>query len=170
MKLDARRLATFLADPGACRVVLLHGDDEGLIRERSRALSLAVAGASDDPFRVSELARDQTARLVDEALSLSFTGGRRVVRLRDVGDAATAVVQAVLRSPAEALVILEAAGLAKGRLRTLLEASPEAAVIACHAEEGRALQATIRDVLSAQGVTITPEAAGGGPKRGAARG
>ena len=54
MKLDARRLAGFLRDPGACRIVLLHGEDVGLIRERAEALTRAVAGGLDDPFRVSE--------------------------------------------------------------------------------------------------------------------
>ncbi len=158
MKLEARRIRGFLADPGNCRVVLLHGDDEGLIRERSRALTIAVVGSSDDPFRLSELEREQSPRLVDEALALSMTGGRRVVRLRDTGDGQTSAVQAVLRSKAEALVLLEAPGLSKGRLRTLLEAAPDAAVIACYAEDGRALQDTIKQTLAAQDVSIEPEA------------
>ncbi|MBX6742606.1 MAG: DNA polymerase III subunit delta, partial [Acetobacteraceae bacterium] len=34
-KLDARRIGAFLTDPGDCRVVLLHGDDPGLIQERA---------------------------------------------------------------------------------------------------------------------------------------
>ena len=50
--------AAFLRDPGACRVVLLFGDDTGLIRERAEALVRLVAGALDDPFRVAELARE----------------------------------------------------------------------------------------------------------------
>ena len=44
----------------------------------------AVAGALDDPFRVAELDREDIARLPDEAASLSLTGGRRVVRVREV--------------------------------------------------------------------------------------
>ncbi len=55
MKLDARSVPGFLRDPGACRVVLLFGDDAGLIRERAEALVRVVAGTLDDPFRVAEL-------------------------------------------------------------------------------------------------------------------
>ncbi len=158
MKVDPRRLAAFLTAPGACRVVLLHGDDEGLVRERSRALTRAVVGSEDDPFRIAELDRDQVGRLAEEASALAMTGGRRVVRLREVGDAATGAVQAVLRSRAEALVILEAPALVRGRLRTLLEASDEAAVIACYPEEGRALAVTVRETLAGLGVAIETEA------------
>ena len=48
MKLEPRRTEAFLCDPGRTRVVLLHGDDVGLIRERAVRLLRAVAGAADD--------------------------------------------------------------------------------------------------------------------------
>ena len=93
MKLDPRRVPAFLRDPGTCRVVLLYGDDSGLIRDRAEALVRMVAGTLDDPFRVVELARDELARLPEEAASLSLTGGRRVVRVREAGEAALAGVR-----------------------------------------------------------------------------
>ena len=83
MKLDARQIERFLLDPGAARVVLLHGEDVGLIRDRASRLVRAVAGASDDPFRVAELDRDGFGRIAEEMASLSLTGGRRVVRVRE---------------------------------------------------------------------------------------
>ncbi|HJS87316.1 MAG TPA: DNA polymerase III subunit delta, partial [Acetobacteraceae bacterium] len=83
MKLDSRRIPAFLRDPGNIRVVLLYGEDVGMIRERAEALTRAVAGGLDDPFRVAELARDEVDRLEVEAASLSLTGGRRVVRVRE---------------------------------------------------------------------------------------
>ncbi|MDT8266633.1 DNA polymerase III subunit delta, partial [Roseomonas sp. DSM 102946] len=88
-KIEARRVAAFLRDPGAARLVLLYGDDPGLVRERSDALLRAVVGG-DDPFRVAELARDQAQRggaLAGEAAALAMTGGRRFVRVRDATDA-----------------------------------------------------------------------------------
>ena len=45
MKLAAARVEPFLLDPGDCQVVLLYGDDAGMIRERGAALVRAVAGA-----------------------------------------------------------------------------------------------------------------------------
>ena len=159
MKLDARRVAGFLRDPGACRVVLLYGDDTGLIRERAEALVRGVVGARDDPFRVVELAREQIGQLADEACSLSLTGGRRVVRVREAGEGATEPVKSVLAGKGPALVVLEGAALApRSRLRALVEAAPDAAAIGCYPEEGRALDETIRAALTEAGVTAEPEA------------
>ena len=159
MKLDSRRVPAFLRDPGSVRVVLLHGEDVGMIRERAEALTRAVAGGLDDPFRVAELARDEVDRLDAEAASLPMTGGRRVVRVRDAGEAARAGVEAVLASAAPALVVLEAPSLASAsRLRRAVEAAPDGAAIGCYPEEGRALEETIRDVLGSVGVTVEFEA------------
>lgn len=160
MKLDARRVGAFLRDPGSCRVVLLYGDDTGLIRERADAMVRAVAGALDEPFRVVELTGADIRALPAEAASLSLTGGRRVVRVRDAGESALAPVQAVLAGPASALVVLEgAAGLpARSRLRAALEAAADAAAIGCYPEEGRALEETIRATLAEAGVSVEPEA------------
>lgn len=159
MKLDARRVAAFLRDPGACRVVLLYGEDTGLIRERAQGLVQLVAGALDDPFRVADLAREDIATLPDEAASLSLTGGRRAVRVREATDAATEPVKAMLAGPAPALVVLEAPGLpARSRLRTLVEAAADGAAIGCYPDEGRSLEETIRTSLADAGVAAEAEA------------
>ncbi len=97
--------------------------------------------------------------MADEAASLPLTGGRRVVRVREATDAAADAVTGVLKVPAPALVVLEAPGLAtRSRLRTLVEAAPDGAAIGCYPEEGRALDDTIRAVLTELGVTIEPDA------------
>src|SRR6476469_2187166 len=155
VKLSPQRVTAFLRDPGACRVVLLYGEDHGMSRDRAAALVRTVAGSLDDPFLVAELGREDIARLADEAASLALTGGRRVVRLRETTDAATEQVAAILKGPAPALVVLEASGLpTRSRLRLLVEAAPDGAAIACYPEEGRALADTIRAVLSEVGAGI----------------
>ncbi len=159
MKIDARRIAGFLRDPGTCRVVLLYGDDAGLIRDRAEALVRAVAGSLDDPFLVAELARDTAGELAAEASSLPLTGGRRVVRLREAADSVAAGVKAILDGNAPALVVLEAGSLPpRSKLRALAEAAPDAAAIACYPEDGAALEATIRGALGELGVTVQPDA------------
>ena len=151
MKLPAGRIQAFLRDPGECRVVLLFGDDAGMIRDRAEALVRAVAGSLDDPFLVTELPREEIRRLPDEAAGLSLIGGRRVVRVRDVTDAATEPVQALLKSQAPALVVLEGPAIAsRSKLRTALEAAADGVAIGCYPEEGRALEETIRETLRAQ--------------------
>lgn len=159
MKVAPARVAAFLRNPGDCRVVLLYGDDAGMIREWAAALVLAVAGSLDDPFLVTDLPREEIRRLPDEAAGLSLTGGRRVVRVRDVTDAATDAVQTVLKGRAPALVVLEAPTIAnRSKLRTALESAADGAAIGCYPEEGRALEETIRETLRAAEAGVEPDA------------
>ena len=66
---------------------------------------------------------------------------------------------AILKGAAPALVVLEAPGLpARSRLRSLVEAAPDATAIACYPEEGRALEETIRGVMNEAGVAIDGDA------------
>jgi len=130
-----------------------------MIRDHAATLVRAVAGSVDDPFLVADLGKDQIPQLTSEAASLPLTGGRRVVRLREATDAATDPVASILKGSAPALVVLEGPGLAtRSRLRSLLEAAPDGAAIACYPEEGRALSETIRAALSEGGVTIDADA------------
>ncbi len=159
MKLSPARIQAFLRDPGECRVVLLFGEDAGMIRDRAEALVRAVAGSLDDPFLVSELPREEIKRLPDEAAGLSLIGGRRVVRVRDVTDAATVPVQAVLNSRAPALVVLEGPAMqSRSKLRTALEGAADGVAISCYPEEGRALEETIRETLRGNGAGVEPDA------------
>jgi len=162
-KLDARRAAAVLADPGVFRAVLLHGDDAGLVRERAEALVRAVlGGATDDPFRMAELSREEAAKpgaLAGEVAALAMTGGRRVVRLREATDAHATALKDALATPGEALVVLEGGELtARSKLRVLGEAAPDVAVIACYRERGEELAATLGRMLKEEGVSAEPAA------------
>jgi DNA polymerase-3 subunit delta len=158
MKIDTRHIAGFLRDPGRCRFVLLYGEDEGLIRERARLLTRLIAGTLNDPFRVVELDRDGWPSIAGEAAAMSMIGGRRVVRVREVTDAALEAVRSALKTAWDSLLILEAPGLGKGKLRTFTEAAADGAAIGCYAEEGRALQDTIRAMLAESGVSADGDA------------
>jgi len=159
LKLDARRMAAFLRDPGPVRAVLLHGDDEGMVRHRAGQLTQAVVGAADDPFRVAWLSREDHARLAEEASAIAMMGGRRVIRVRDAGDALLAPVTAVLKGPGDSLVVLEAGALpGKSKLRALLEGAANGAALACYPEDGKALQDAVEGGLQAAGVRLDRDA------------
>ncbi len=96
MKIQPSQVPAFLRDPGKARVVLLYGDDVGMIRERAEGLVRLIAGSLDDPFRVTELPKEEIRRLPDEAAGLSLMGGRRVVRVREATDAAADPVSQAL--------------------------------------------------------------------------
>lgn len=159
MKLDARRAPAFLRDPGPVRVALLHGEDEGAVREGAASLTCAVVGTADDPFRVAWLGREEHGALAAEAQAIAMTGGRRVVRVRDAGDALAAAVREVLEASGDSLVVLEAGQLpARSKLRALVEGSPRGAALACYPEEGRALREMVERVLAADRVTADADA------------
>ncbi len=159
MKLDARRVEAFLDAPGTTRVALLFGDDYGMIRNRSNRLVRSVAGSLDDPFRVSDLEKDGISRIVDEMASRSLTGGRRVVRVRDVGDAALTAVTAALARESDSLLVLEAPGLAsRAKLRGAVERAAEGVAIGCYSLEGAALESMIGHTLAQLGASIDREA------------
>ncbi|MGX9966572.1 DNA polymerase III subunit delta [Roseomonas sp. F4] len=158
-KLDPKRISGFLADPGKTRVVLLHGDDAGLARERAEALLRAVLGGDlSDPFRLAELSREEAARpgaLAGEAAALAMTGGRRVVRLRDATDAHATPLKDALAGAGEALLILEGGEMtARSKLRALAESAPDVMVIACWRETPEELVGTITRLLREQGVQV----------------
>lgn len=160
-KLDARRLSAFLEDPGsACRVVLLHGDDPGLIRERATRLLHAVT--EGDGLRLVDVPKEgakDPGLLTAEAATMALTGGRRAVRVREATDAFTAAAKEALAGPGPGLVVLEAGELpARSRLRTLLEPAPAAAVIACYRERGAELASSINRILTELEVQAEPTA------------
>ena len=99
MKLDARQVEGFLANPGVAKVVLLLGDDVGLIRERARRLVVTVAGAArlfgdfqeDTPLHPSTLVRWITR-------GVKLADGRRVrLEAARVGAKFVTSKEAVLR-------------------------------------------------------------------------
>ncbi|MFT9417999.1 DNA polymerase III subunit delta [Acetobacter sp.] len=159
MKIDARGTARVLNDPGAWRVILLHGEDTGLIRERALQATHRLAGTLDDPFRIALLDRETHNRLEEEATALSLMGGRRVVRVRDASDALLKPIEHVLAQNTDTLVILEAPGLAsRSKLRQLMEKLPVCASIGCYPEEGRNLESSITQMLGAHHVRIDTDA------------
>lgn len=158
MKLDARQTAAFLRDPGPCRLVLLHGEDDGLIRERALVLTRQVARVTNDPFLVVELTREGWNRIPAEVSALSMIGGRRVVQVRDATDATLPFVVEAGKGPGEALLVLEAVGLGRGKLRNFVEAAKDAVSIACYAEEGRALEELISSLLAEHGISVERDA------------
>lgn len=159
MKIDGRGAARFLRDPGAARVVLLHGEDEGLVRARAQALTVAVVGAADDPFRVAWLGRDEHARLGEEATAIAMMGGRRVVRVREATDGLAGAVDQVARGAGDSLVVLEAGALnRRGKLVVLLEGLANGAALACYPEEGPGLRSAIEAGFATEGVRVDGDA------------
>ncbi len=165
MKLAASKVDQFIRQPDPrARSVLLYGPDRGLVRERADALARHVVADLADPFCVVELGpeqiKDDPARLADESAAISFTGGRRVVRMRPAGDAQADVFKAFLKNPlGDSLVVAEAGELApRSRLRRLFEAADNAAALPCYPDEGAGLRRVIEETLAGGGLSAEPVA------------
>ena len=150
-------------DPAMCSI-LVYGPDRGLVRERAEALCRSVVGDLGDPFRIVELpaqeVRSVPARLADEAAALSFSGGRRLVRIRDAGDGLSAVISDFLERPGgDALVVVEGGELSsRSTLRKLFEKARNAAALACYPDEGNDLERIIVETLKQHKLTPSPDA------------
>lgn len=165
MKISAGRVAGFIKQPDpACRAILVYGPDRGLVRERAAALAATVVDDPEDPFRTAELTADamksDPARLFDEAAALSFTGGRRVVRVRGANEGVASILADFLGNPVgDALVIVEAAQLTnRSALRKAFEKAETGAALACYADEGRNLESVISETLARHGLETSRDA------------
>ncbi len=165
MKITAARVEQFLRQPDPSVVgTLVYGPTQGLVRERAETLVRHAAGDPDDPFRVVELAGvavgNDPARLADEAAALSFSGGRRVVRMRAANDGLAGVFEDFLAgADADGFVVVEAGDLGKrSSLRGVFERAGNAAALACYPDEERALRGIIGESLAGHGLTASPDA------------
>ena len=165
MKLTGAQAERFCKRPDpACPVILVHGADDGLVRERVERLIRTVLDDPRDPFRTSEVSVDQVRSepscLADEARSLCLLGGRRVIRLRQATDQATPACRNLLALGAiEALVVIDAGELAAGSsLRRLIEGAPNAAALACYRDEGQDLAAFVDQQLAARALHLDADA------------
>jgi DNA polymerase-3 subunit delta len=145
--------------------VLVYGPDTGLVRERALGLVRWVCPDAADPFRVAEMTGAQLAadpaRLADEMSAQSLIGGRRVVRVREAGDAAAPIVESALETaPGDGFVVLESGDLpARSALRKLFESAGNAAAIPCYADGARDLAEVIRSTLGAHRIEVSQDAA-----------
>jgi DNA polymerase-3 subunit delta len=165
MKIPPNRTAEFLRrPPPEIRGALLYGPDAGLVRERADLLTAAICGDLKDPFRISELSASilaaDPARLADEVAAMSLVGGRRVVRIRDAGEALTALLaETFAGARGDSLIVIEAGDLpARSSLRKLCEATAHAGAIACYADSARDLGDVIRQTFAARRITVSAEA------------
>jgi DNA polymerase-3 subunit delta len=157
-----RVLAT--PDP-AIRVILLYGEDEGLVAERAAGFVKAVTGSADDPFAhirfESAALADDPERLAEEAHAVPLFGGRRVISIRVSGNRSIVpALEPILSTPPlDSWIVIAAGELKKSApLRKLCETSPAAAAIPCYSDSGRELDRIIDEETKRAGLTIASDA------------
>ena len=146
------------------KAILVHGNDEGRVREIAKQLVTAHAGSHDDPFNVVQLddsaLKEDPARLADEAQAISLMGGNRAVWIKSAGTAFTSAIKSYLTSASgDALIVAEASALRKGQaLREVFEKAKNAGAIACYEDSAQDISSIITEELSRNNLTITNDA------------
>lgn len=165
MKFNDNSLRRYLDNPEpAVRAVLVFGPDEGLVRERAAAIAAVIVEDPADPFRVSNLDASDVvgdpASLADEAAALSMTGGRRLIRVHQVGERTRPAFEALFQAPpSDSLVIAVAGDLApKSKLRGMFENARDAAAIACFSDNAESLDRLVEATLGGYGLTVSHDA------------
>lgn len=159
---DADKLSA--KPPETWAVVLYHGSNAGLVRERADRCATSIVPDKSDGFRISDLAGDvlkkDPARLADEAGAISMFGGRRVVRVRDSGDSLSNLFEGYFGDvKGDTLVIVEAGELSKtSSLRKLFEGAKRGAAVECFDDRPEESGRMISEALSLQGWKIEGDA------------
>jgi DNA polymerase III subunit delta len=162
----------FLRNPGAgVRAAVIHGRDQGVVRERAAQLAAVIAETPDDPFNVALLTDadllDGEGRLEGELMALSMIGGRRLVRLRLTGEKPGAdrlAVEALTghiegRFNPDAFFLVESTALGRdSALRKAAEASPACGAVACYEDEPADLMRLTRESLAGERLGLSAEA------------
>ena len=161
----AHQAQAFLSSPDPkIRAVLFFGSDAGLVAERASSFAKAGAARTDPPgelLRLDDADLDGNPdRLVVELGTVPMFGGPKIVRV----SAGRRINAAALRpliddGNLEGTLIVEAGNLKPDEaLRALFEKAPLAAAVACYADAAQDLDALIRDMVRAAGVSIAVDA------------
>ncbi len=158
---NLRADAFVLRPPKEFRLFLVHGPDEGLVRERVAAILLSIDAETPDAIGVKRLDGDEVARepslLLDEAYALSLFGGVRSIcvdaRSRDLTDALAPLLQ---RPPEKSLIVVRAGALSRGTsLRSSFERAGNAAAVECCPDSTERLIGLMDQEFQSSGFSIS---------------
>ncbi len=147
-------------------ILLFFGPDSGLVSERAKKSALRTGIPLDDPFAVVHLnASDIQAdpgRLADEANAIGLFGGGRLVWIKGVANEKQLLdgIGFLAENPPQATqIIIEAGDLRKNAaLRKLAASQKSITSFPCYADDPRALNALLDEVLGQHQLRISPGA------------
>lgn len=153
-------------DP-ACKLVLVFGDDEGVVADT--AASLVTAWQADGPSTVVTLDEDDIKRepalLFDALEAQSLLGEMTILRIRTKGEKLFALLKDVLAMAqdtpdriAARVVVMNGSLNTRSKLRTAFEAGAGAAALHVFADSEADMAGLVRKFLQAREVDIDDEA------------
>lgn len=147
------------------RLLLIHGNDTGLVAERAAAFIRMALGDSADPLGLIRLDAQEVssdpARLAHEAYAIPMFGGRRCIELRVSGNwsVVPAIEPLIASPPVDSSLVVTAGDLKKSSpVRKLFEQAKNAYAIACYADDARGLDRIIDEETKRAGLAIANDA------------
>lgn len=152
-------------DPGV-RIVLVYGPDRGLVSERAKLFVKNAGLEADDPFSSIRLEAAELesapGRLLEEANTVAMFAPQRLIWVKNAGaqkQLAEEIKAIAAAPPPDAVILIEAGDLKKGSaLRTTVENAGPAMALPCYADEARAVDAIIEEILAREGLGIAQDA------------
>ncbi len=147
------------------RLLLIHGNDTGLVAERAATFIRTALGDSSDPLGLIRLDAQEVAsdpaRLADEAYAIPMFGGRRCIELRVSGNwsVVPAIEPLLANPPLDSSLVVTAGELRKtAPVRKLFEQARNAYAIACYADDARGLDRIVDEETRRAGLAIASDA------------
>ncbi len=137
---------------------LVFGPESSVVKHRSNAIAKRIVKDLSDPFLVANLSKARFAEeksiLLDEFLSFSMLGGRKLIMVSEVDaglhQSLTSVLEARVDKGLDGnFILIQAGDLDKNsNIRKLAESNPHLASIACYEDDEKTIKKLIEQELS----------------------
>lgn len=165
MKIQGRQIQTFINTPDFKLLgALIFGPEEGLVSQYGNDLAKKIVPDTKDPFSSVQLDMsaliERPSLLLDEMTTMSFLGGRKLIRVRFATEKIFPALEILLDSDMKMdhFLIIEAGDLdTKSKLRNHAEKSEKMASIACYEQDIPMLTSVIQEMLRQDGFRADPD-------------
>jgi len=164
MKIPAGQIENLMRSvPQTIKAALLYGPDAGLAEERALTIATQITGTNPDPFSLADISpekiKEDTGAVIAELGSISFFGGRKLVRIKYATDTVSSTIMSALQfmdegKAGDSFLLVTASELGpRSSLRLLFEKEKNALAIPCYQEDAGSLATTIQAKLRTSGFT-----------------
>lgn len=143
---------------------LVFGPDIGIVQELSEKIAGLIVPDLKDDFCVCKITNSKIKEiptiLLDEGNATALLGGRKLIWLKEADHTSVDYIESYFENiKTDAFLLISAGNLTKSAaLRLFCETHPKILTIACYQEEAKDVVAFIREVLSAKGIQVHPDA------------
>lgn len=165
MKVYSTKIDQYLNDINLLKnIILIYGPDQGQVYDILNTLKNIILNDSSDPFSFSELnikyIKDNEYILKDESVTLSLTGGNRVVQVIDANDTISKEIKNISElKEGNTFFILTSGNLGpRSTLRKLFEKNKNLLSIVCYEDSPYSLEKYIKNILNRDDLKVNNEA------------